>query len=197
MRPVKVAHRTAPELPPFNNTIKIVSIGESGIGKSQLLRMLAGNGLFDERNISTIGVDMLNMELESSYEKPLKVQLWDTAGQERYQAITRSYFRASHAVLLCFQIGDADSYNKMDAWHKELKLMCPAARICIVGTKADIHPPLTPPTPIADPRYRDYPYYETSAKSGLGLPLLKQFFFAVGDTQRRIAAEKALARGEK
>ena len=77
---------------PDSNLIKIVVIGDSGAGKSNLIQQLTDQK-FDSRSKSTIGIDFAMYEFEEppgirrtgKHDSKImhKAQVWDTAGQER------------------------------------------------------------------------------------------------------------------
>lgn len=70
----------------FNQKIdyvfKVVLIGDSAVGKSQLLARFARNE-FSLDSKATIGVEFQTRTLNIDH-KTIKAQIWDTAGQERY-----------------------------------------------------------------------------------------------------------------
>ena len=51
----------------------------------------------------TVGVEFGQKYLKIN-DKTVKLQIWDTAGQERYKSVTRSYFRGSIGVIICYDI---------------------------------------------------------------------------------------------
>lgn len=61
---------------------KVVLIGDSGVGKSNLLSRFTRNE-FSLESKSTIGVEFATRSIHVD-EKIVKAQIWDTAGQERY-----------------------------------------------------------------------------------------------------------------
>ena len=63
----------------YDTLIKLLLIGDSGVGKSCLLLRFADD-TYSDSYISTIGVDfkIRTLELDS---KTVKLQIWDTAGQ--------------------------------------------------------------------------------------------------------------------
>lgn len=61
---------------------KVVLIGDSAVGKSQLLARFARNE-FSLDSKATIGVEFQTRTLTID-QKTIKAQIWDTAGQERY-----------------------------------------------------------------------------------------------------------------
>ena len=67
----------------------VVLIGDSGVGKSNLLSRFTRNE-FNLESKSTIGVEFATKSITTE-GKVIKAQIWDTAGQERYRAITSAY----------------------------------------------------------------------------------------------------------
>lgn len=80
---------------------KIVMVGDSGVGKSQLLNRFVKNE-FHMKSKPTIGVEFLTRTVVMDH-KLVKAQIWDTAGQERsnifYYAF--SFFKMNCFLLLC------------------------------------------------------------------------------------------------
>lgn len=184
-----VSYRST-ELPIDNTfTLKAITIGESGAGKSKLAQCIQGVP-FGEASVSTIGVDLVSFVLEDR-DKRYKVQLWDTAGQERFHAIVRSYYRAVQVVLICFALDNAQSMEKVTDWLEEALQEAKGAHIIIVGTKLDVveaDPALRVTTEGFRRSITDHIYIETSAKSGAGLGLLKGFI--VKESRRLDKARK-------
>lgn len=61
---------------------KVVLIGDSAVGKSQLLARFTRDE-FSMDSKATIGVEFQTRTLVID-DKSIKAQIWDTAGQERY-----------------------------------------------------------------------------------------------------------------
>lgn len=51
----------------------------------------------------------------------MRVQIWDTAGQEQFRAITRGFYRDSHAVIIVYDITNSDSFEHVKDWVREIK----------------------------------------------------------------------------
>lgn len=90
---------------------KILLIGDSGVGKSSLVTQFA-DGTFSPSFISTIGVDF-KVVTQRLRDKAVKLQIWDTAGQERFQAITSTYYRGAHAVVVVVDVADPSSLDSV------------------------------------------------------------------------------------
>ena len=70
----------------YDYLFKMVLVGNSGVGKSNILSRLTTND-FSIDSKSTIGVEFASRHIETPDGKLIKVQIWDM-GQERYRAIT-------------------------------------------------------------------------------------------------------------
>jgi Ras-related protein Rab-11A len=86
----------------FDYLFKCVLIGDSGVGKSNLLSRFAQQE-FNLESKATIGVEFAGKTIVCD-GKVIKAQIWDTAGQERYRAITSAYYRGAVGALLVFDI---------------------------------------------------------------------------------------------
>ncbi|KAK6157348.1 hypothetical protein DH2020_011596 [Rehmannia glutinosa] len=78
----------------YDYLFKLVLIGDSGVGKSNLLSRFARNE-FSLESKSTIGVEFATRSIRVD-DKIVKAQIWDTAGQERYLPLL--YLRHLRAV---------------------------------------------------------------------------------------------------
>lgn len=98
---------------------KIVVIGDSAVGKSNLLSRYARNE-FSAHSKATIGVEFQtqSMEIEG---KEVKAQIWDTAGQERFRAVTSAYYRGAVGALVVYDISRRTTFESVGRWLDELK----------------------------------------------------------------------------
>lgn len=88
--------------------IKLLLIGDSGVGKSCCLLQFSENS-FTPSFITTIGIDfkIRTIDLDG---KRVKLQIWDTAGQERFRTITTAYYRGAMGILLVYDVTDKRSF---------------------------------------------------------------------------------------
>jgi Ras-related protein Rab-8A len=75
----------------YDYLIKLLLIGDSGVGKSCLLLRYSDDS-FTSSFITTIGIDFKIKSILIG-ESKIKLQIWDTAGQERFRTITTAYYR--------------------------------------------------------------------------------------------------------
>ncbi|CAI9543492.1 unnamed protein product, partial [Staurois parvus] len=115
----------------------VVLIGESGVGKTNLLSRFTRNE-FNHDSRTTIGVEFSTRTLTLDGQL-VKAQIWDTAGLERYRAITSAYYRGAVGALLVYDITKHQSYDSIERWLKELYDHADASIIVmLVGNKNDL-----------------------------------------------------------
>ncbi|XP_051522443.1 ras-related protein Rab-18-B-like isoform X2 [Myxocyprinus asiaticus] len=118
-------------------TLKILIIGESGVGKSSLLLRFTADQ-FNPDIGATIGVDFKVKTLTVEGNKA-KLAIWDTAGQERFRTLTPSYYRGAQGVILVYDVTRRETFAKLDHWLNELETYCTRNDLVkmLVGNKID------------------------------------------------------------
>lgn len=97
---------------------KIVVIGDSAVGKSNLLSRFARDE-FDLHSKATIGVEFQTQVVDID-GKEVKAQVWDTAGQERFRAVTSAYYRGAVGALIVYDISRRTTFESIKRWLGEL-----------------------------------------------------------------------------
>ncbi|KAK1642355.1 hypothetical protein QYE76_060160 [Lolium multiflorum] len=121
----------------YDYLFKVVLIGDSGVGKSNLLSRFTKN-TFSLDSKSTIGVEFATRTTQVE-GKTIKAQIWDTAGQERYRAITSAYYRGAVGALLVYDVTKATTFENVKRWLKELRDHADAnIVIMLIGNKTDL-----------------------------------------------------------
>lgn len=121
----------------YDYLFKVVLIGDSGVGKSNLLSRFTRNEFCLESK-STIGVEFATRSIQVD-GKTIKAQIWDTAGQERYRAITSAYYRGAVGALLVYDITKSVTFENVERWLKELRDHADSnIVIMLVGNKSDL-----------------------------------------------------------
>ncbi|KAH1113710.1 hypothetical protein J1N35_007088 [Gossypium stocksii] len=116
---------------------KVVLIGDSGVGKSQILARFARND-FSLDSKSTIGVEFQTRTLLIEH-RSVKAQIWDTAGQERYRAVTSAYYRGAAGAMLVYDVTKRQTFNHIARWLEELRGHADKnIVIMLVGNKSDL-----------------------------------------------------------
>ena len=121
----------------YDDLFKVVLIGDSSVGKSNLLSRFSRNE-FNLESESTIGVEFATRTIQVD-GKTIKAQIWDTAGQEKYRAITSAYYRGAVGALLVYDITYYNTFKNAEKWLRELRDHThPSIVITLVGNKSDL-----------------------------------------------------------
>ncbi|KAL3841222.1 hypothetical protein ACJIZ3_025813 [Penstemon smallii] len=183
----------------FNQKIdyvfKVVLIGDSAVGKSQLLARFARNE-FSLESKATIGVEFQTKTLLIDH-KTVKAQIWDTAGQERYRAVTSAYYRGAVGAMLVYDMTKRQSFDHMARWLEELRGHADKnIVIMLIGNKCDLGTLRAVPTEDAQEfAERENLYFmETSA---LGATNVESAFLTVLSEIYRLISKKNLASSDQ
>ena len=156
----------------YDTTCSILLLGDSCVGKTSLISRYA-NGIFKDEYIATVGLDFVSKQ-EIINDKNINVKLWDTAGQERYKALTPSYLRGADGVILVFDVTNSETFDNLKFWLDSLKNNLGENNsflpVVINGNKIDIDDrDISKDDANKFAQENNYKYFETSAKSGVGV----------------------------
>ena len=121
-------------------TFKIITLGESLVGKTSLLRRYLENK-FDNNSLTTIGLSFSFKDIILKNGEKVQLKLLDTAGQEKYRALAKSYFKNADGVFFVYAINDEKSFEKIIDWislFKETNQQNEAIPQYLVETKNDL-----------------------------------------------------------
>ena len=123
------------------NSIKIILIGNSGVGKTCISqRYIKGNKDIDLNPNSTVGASYFQKFIEID-GKSISVDIWDTAGQEKYRSMGKMFYKEAHIVLFIYDITDKQSFNIAEYdWINRIKERYSSEEkvLFIVGNKSDL-----------------------------------------------------------
>lgn len=173
---------------PFDMQIKLLMIGDSGVGKTCLLLRYA-NDHFSQTFITTIGIDfkIKNIDLD---QKRIKLQIWDTAGQERFRTITTSYFRGAQGILLVYDVTDKKSFQSIRNWVGQIQQYADVhVNKILIGNKCDIADERVVSTEDGAQLAAEYgiQFFETSAKNDINVE--KGFITIAREVKNRLMAD--------
>ena len=151
-------------------TFKILTIGESGVGKTCVLRRFVENK-FLKNHLATIGIDFKTKTLNINNQE-IKLKIWDTAGQERFRNITTQYYKGADGIVLVYDVTDEASYDKIKDWMEQITSNTHQDEIGLVllGNKCDMEPRnVTEEMGNKMAEELKINYFETSALTGQGI----------------------------
>lgn len=117
-------------------TIRIILIGDAGVGKTSIIQQLSIGSVPTEYH-PTIGIEYTG-KIISTDETIYKIQFWDTAGQERFRSIIRFYYRNVLGCIIVFDMTDRKSFENIKVWMDDYYLHRNAEHIQNTGLKDTI-----------------------------------------------------------
>ena len=121
----------------FNYLLKYVIIGDSGVGKSNILLRYINNTFSDEFK-ATVGVEFGAKNLQVN-GRVYRIQIWDTAGQENFRSIARAYYKNSVCACIVYDITNRNSFNSIQSWIDDCTKQTPKTILYIlIGNKNDL-----------------------------------------------------------
>ena len=122
-------------------SIKVVLLGEAGVGKTCIIKQFIEKK-FEQNTDSSLSAQFVSKTIEYvDFAKTLKFDIWDTVGQERFRSIAKIFYKDAHVVILVYDITSKKSFNALnDFWIGEIKNNCNGTPLfAIIGNKNDLY----------------------------------------------------------
>ncbi|KAJ8449084.1 hypothetical protein Cgig2_004139 [Carnegiea gigantea] len=178
----------------YDYLFKLVLIGDSGVGKSNLLSRFTRDE-FNVESKPTIGVEFATRSLNID-GKIVKAQIWDTAGQERFRAITSAYYRGAVGALLVYDVTRHVTFQNVWRWLKELREHTdPNITVMLIGNKCDLRHLVAIPTQDGRSFAEEESLYFTET-SALESTNVDKAFIEVLSQIYRVIGKKAIGAGQ-
>ena len=123
----------------YEKAIKVVLLGESGVGKTNLIRRAMGLE-FDSNSISSLNASYHEDNIIVNNNKYF-YQIWDTVGQEIFRSLNKLFIKDSKIVIIVFAIDYKESFNQIDFWLNYAKSILGNDGIIfgLVANKSDLY----------------------------------------------------------
>lgn len=116
---------------------KVVMLGKESVGKTSLVERFVHHRFLVGPYQNTIGAAFVARQVQVG-DSMVTLGIWDTAGSERYEAMSRIYYRGAKAAVVCFDLTDSSSFQRVKFWVKELQNCEEHCKIYLCGTKNDL-----------------------------------------------------------
>ena len=94
--------------------IKIILLGESGVGKTNLINAYFG-GNFNPEILMTATPIQSHEKIEIK-NNICYIDIWDTMGHEQYRSITKTFIKGSHIIIFVYDITNKNTFTKLEYW---------------------------------------------------------------------------------
>ena len=119
------------------NGIKTILLGESGVGKTNLINVALGMN-FDKNSSVTYCISFLKKVIKIN-SKEYILHIWDTVGQEKYRPLTKLFFKDSKIVILVYDKSLQESFKELEYWYNEVhNLLGDDIILAVCGNKDDL-----------------------------------------------------------
>jgi small GTP-binding protein len=122
-------------------SVKVVLIGESGVGKTSIIAQFT-SGKFDPDTVTSLSAQYVSKTIEfHNLQKAIKFDIWDTAGQEKYRALAKIFYKDAKVICLVYDITSEKTFNEIKTyWYEMVKSHAdPDVLIAVVANKSDLY----------------------------------------------------------
>ncbi|WXG43469.1 MAG: GTP-binding protein [Promethearchaeati archaeon SRVP18_Atabeyarchaeia-1] len=123
----------------YVEVIKIMVIGEGGVGKTTLIHRFV-TGEYSDQSM-TIGLGFASKTMKARDGKTVKLQIWDVGGQSRFRLLLPSAKGGAKGIVLVFDLSVPSTFIKLDDWVRLARSGFPPDKsipIVLVGAKCDL-----------------------------------------------------------
>ena len=152
-------------------TFKILTFGESGVGKTSVLRRFIENKFLKSSYVTTLGIDFKTKTLNFNNQE-IQLNILDTAGIGRFRVQIKENYKGVDGIVLVYDVTDEESYNRIRNWMEEILSNTQKDEIGLVllGNKCDRKQRVVTKKKVKKmAKELKISYFETSAKTGQGI----------------------------
>ena len=154
---------------------KVPIIGDSGVGKTCLLKKLLNpNESFEEIPKASINFDY-HIEKATSDGEVFKIQFIDTMGMEKYRSLVKTIYKDADAFLIVFDVTEEISFDNITYWILDIQNQIDIKNVdlILIANKCDLERKVSEKRVENFEKKNDlgvhYNFFNTSAYTGLGL----------------------------
>lgn len=119
---------------------KIILLGDGAVGKTSLAMRFCEDQ-FAKHYKQTIGIDFFVKRVVLPGDVHVCMQIWDIGGQSIGGKMVSNYIHGSHAVVLCYDITNYQSFQHLEDWLFLVKRTFdkdPMPYVALMGNKQDL-----------------------------------------------------------
>jgi small GTP-binding protein len=117
--------------------IKLILLGESGVGKTSIIKRITDQD-FNENEASSLTMTYTLKEIVKNHKR-IKLNIWDTIGQEQYRSIAKLFLNDTKIVILVYSIIAERTFKELDFWYNLcVENIGPNITLGVIGNKVDL-----------------------------------------------------------
>jgi small GTP-binding protein len=119
-------------------SIKIVLVGEAGVGKTSIIGSYFDKPLKTYITTNSPIENFRDIELNG---KKISLSIWDTAGQEVFRSLNKLFYQDANIIIIVYSIDDEHSFEEIkNYWMDDVKEKGSENKvIAIFGHKSDLY----------------------------------------------------------
>ena len=101
-------------------SIKVVLLGESGVGKTSIINQFISKK-FNPKMSTSVSAQFTSKIMEfPEQNRTLRFDIWDTVGQEKYRSLTKIFYKDAKIIIFVYDITTEYSFNALQTyWYTE------------------------------------------------------------------------------
>ena len=122
-------------------SIKVVLVGESGVGKTSIISQFTAKK-FDPHRETSLSAQFISKTVNfQDLGKEIKFDIWDTVGQEKYRSLAKIFYKDAKVIVFVYDITTEYSFNELkNYWYEETRSNTDGSPIlAVVGNKIDLY----------------------------------------------------------
>jgi small GTP-binding protein len=122
-------------------SIKVVLVGESGVGKTSIISQFTSKK-FDPHRETSLSAQFISKTVNfQDLGKEIKFDIWDTVGQEKYRSLAKIFYKDAKVIVFVYDITTEYSFNELkNYWYEETRSNSDGNPIlAVVGNKIDLY----------------------------------------------------------
>ena len=117
--------------------IKIIFVGEPGVGKTNLINVSVGSS-FDDQSQTTLRASFKSKKVIVD-NKEYNLNLWDTIGDQKFKDFSKIFYKGAHIVIIMYDITCKKTFDQLTYWVNNINEALGDDIIkAIVGNKIDL-----------------------------------------------------------
>ena len=122
----------------LDKEIKVILIGDSGVGKTNLINIALGLG-FNAKQEATSAASFSRLNIKTETNN-ISIDLWDTIGQEKYKQLTKLFYNNSRIVIFVYDIASRITFEGLTFWINDIKEQIGNDYVAgVIGNKSDLY----------------------------------------------------------